>query len=279
MFSGFMVNAWIVAIVVAAVGGVVGFFVVLRGSAFVAHALPNGSFAGAAGAALVGVNTLIGLGVFALLGAVGIGWLGRRGRHDVATALVLVMMLALGSLFLSLSSEYAPEVESLLFGEVLGISSTELVPTIALAAVCLAALAVLYRPLLLSTVLPEAGEARGVRAAWIELAFLIVVALATAMAIPVVGTLLVFSLMIGAPAAARSVTDRPGRALALSVGIALVAVGVAIAGSYETDYPVGFFVGTVSAACYLAGRLWGAARHRRAGADRMAVATVATLES
>ena len=274
-----MVNAWIVAVVVAVVGGVVGFFVVLRGSAFVAHALPNGSFAGAAGAALVGVNTLVGLGVFALLGAVGIGWLGRRGRHDVATALVLVMMLALGSLFLSLSSEYAPEVESLLFGEVLGISSTELVPTIALAAACLAALAVLYRPLLLSTVLPEAGEARGVRAAWIELAFLIVVALATATAIPVVGTLLVFSLMIGAPAAARSVTDRPGRALALSVVIALVAVGVAIAGSYETDYPVGFFVGTVSATCYLAGRLWGAARRRRAGADRVAVAKVATVES
>ena len=258
-----MVNAWIVAVVVAVVGGLVGFFVVLRGSAFVAHALPNGSFAGAAGAALVGINTLIGLAAFALLGAVGIGWLGRRGRHDVATALVLVTMLALGSLFLSLSSQYAPEVESLLFGEVLGISSTELVPTIALAAVCLLALAVLYRPLLLSTVLPEAGEARGVRAAWIELAFLVVVALATAMTIPVVGTLLVFSLMIGAPAAARSVTDRPGRTLALSVVIAVVAVGVAIAGSYETDYPVGFFVGTVSAACYLLGRLAGALRRRR----------------
>ncbi len=258
-----MVNTWIVAIVVAVVGGLVGFFVVLRGSAFVAHALPNGSFAGAAGAALVGINSLIGLGVFALLGALGIGWLGRRGRHDVATALVLVLMLALGSLFLSLSSQYAPEVESLLFGELLGISSTELVPTIGLAAVCLVALAVLYRPLLLSTVLPEAGEARGVRAAWIELAFLIVVALATAMTIPVVGTLLVFSLMIGAPAAARSVTDRPGRALALSVLIAVVVVGVAIAGSYETDYPVGFFVGTVSAACYLLGRLAGALRRRR----------------
>ena len=123
MFSGFMVNAWIVASVVAAVAGVVGFFVVLRGSAFVAHALPNGSFAGAAGAALVGVNTLIGLAVFSLLGALGIGLLGRRGRHDVATALTLVMMLALGALFLSLSVQYAPEVYSLLFGEVLGISS------------------------------------------------------------------------------------------------------------------------------------------------------------
>ena len=279
VFSGFMVNAWIVGGVVAVVGGVVGFFVVLRGSAFVAHALPNGSFAGAAGAALIGINTLIGLAAFALLGALSIGWLGRRGRHDVVTALVLVMMLALGSLFLSLSSQYAPEVYALLFGEVLGISPSQLAPTIALAAVSLLALAVLYRPLLLSSVLPDAGEARGVSPAWIELGFLVVVALATAMTIPVVGTLLVFSLMIGAPAAARSVTDRPGRALGLSVAIALVTVGAAIAGSYQTDYPVGFFVGTISAGCYLGGRLWGALRRRRTGAGGPPGRVAATLES
>src|SRR5580693_9809197 len=107
MFSGFMVNAWTVASIVAVVAGLVGFFTVLRGSAFVAHAIPNGSFAGAAGASLVGINTLIGLGAFSLLGALSIGVLGRRGRHDVVTALALVMMLALGSLFLSFSSQYA----------------------------------------------------------------------------------------------------------------------------------------------------------------------------
>jgi zinc/manganese transport system permease protein len=263
MFSGFMVDTWIVAVVVAVVAGMVGFFVVLRGASFVAHALPNGSFAGAAGAALVGTSTLLGLAVFALLGALGIAGLGRRGRHDVVTALVLVMMLALGALFLDLSSDYAPAVYSLLFGEVLGISPAELVPTIGLAAVCVVALAVLYRPLLLSSVLPEAGEARGVQAGRVELAFLLIVALATAMTIPVVGTLLVFSLMIGAPAAARAICRRPGTTLALSVAIALLAVAVAIVGSYQTDYPVGFFVGTVSAACYVLGRVWAAMRRRR----------------
>ena len=72
------------------------------------------------------------------------------------------MMLALGSLFLSLSTEYAPEVYSLLFGEVLGIGSNELAPTAVLAAVCVLAIAVLYRPLMLSSVLPEVGEARGI---------------------------------------------------------------------------------------------------------------------
>src|SRR5436309_3565612 len=87
MFSGFMADTWTVATIVAVVAGVVGFFVVLRGSAFVADALPTGAFAGAAGASLIGVSTLAGLGVFSLAGALGIGWLGRRARHDVATAL------------------------------------------------------------------------------------------------------------------------------------------------------------------------------------------------
>ena len=64
MFSGFMANAWEVATIVAIVAGVVGFFVVLRGAAFPAHAIPNGAFAGAAGASLIGINPLVGLGVF-----------------------------------------------------------------------------------------------------------------------------------------------------------------------------------------------------------------------
>lgn len=250
-----MVNAWIVATVVAVVSGLVGFFVVLRGSSFVAHAIPNGSFAGAAGAVLVGVNTLVGLGVFALLGALGIGALGRRGRHDVAVALVLVFMLGLGALFLSRTSEYAPEVESLLFGEVLGISVTQRTPTLILAVACVVALAVIFRPLLLASVLPDVAEACGLSRFRVELCFLLVVALTTTMTVPVVGTLLVFSLTIGPPAAARSFTSRPRVALVLSVCFALVSVWAAIALSYETFYPVGFFVGTASALAYAAGRL------------------------
>jgi zinc/manganese transport system permease protein len=260
-----MVNAWIVASIVAVVAGVVGFFTVLRGSAFAAHAIPNGSFAGAAGASLVGASTLLGLGVFSLAGALGIGLLGRRGRHDAVTALILVMMLALGALFLSFSSEYAPAVYSLLFGEVLGISSNAVAPTAILAALCVLAIALLYRPLMLSSVLAEVGEARGVSSFWMEMCFLAVLALATAMTVPVVGTLLIFSLMIGAPAAARSFSDRPLVTMALSVAIALLIVWGAIAASYQTDYPVGFFVGTASAGAFILGRLWaaGRARYRR----------------
>ncbi|HEY2478048.1 MAG TPA: metal ABC transporter permease [Solirubrobacterales bacterium] len=262
MFEGFMVNAWEVSGIVAVVAGVVGFFTVLRGSAFAAHAIPNGSFAGAAGASLVGVSTLFGLGVFAFIGALGIGLLGRRGRHDAVTALMLVMMLATGALFVSIGNEYAPEVYSLLFGEVLGISANQVAPTLILGLVCVAAVALLYRPLMLSSALPEVGEARGIGTFAIELAFLGVLALATAMTVPVVGTLLIFSLMIGAPAAARSLTDRPGVAMALSVALALAVVWFAIAASYETDWPVGFFVGTASAAVFVLARLWTAGRER-----------------
>jgi zinc/manganese transport system permease protein len=258
-----MVNAWIVASIVAVVSGMIGFFVVMRGSAFVAHAIPSGAFAGAAGAALVGVSTLLGLGVFSILGALGIGWLGRRGRHDVATALALVFMLALGALFLSMTDQYAPEIYSLLFGEVLGISTTQLVPTIALAGVCVVAVGVLYRPLLFSSVLGDVAQARGLSRTRLEMCFLIVVALATTMTVPVVGTLLVFSLTIGPPAAARSFTSRPAIAMVLSVAFALISVWVAIAVSYETNYPIGFLVGTISALQYILGRVWSAAARSR----------------
>jgi zinc/manganese transport system permease protein len=271
-----MVNAWEVASIVALVAGVVGFFTVLRGSAFAAHAIPNGSFAGAAGASLIGVSTLLGLGVFSLAGALTIGLLGRRGRHDVATALALVMMLGLGALFLSFSEEYAPAVYSLLFGEVLGISSNDIVPTAILGLLCIAAVALLYRPLMLSSVLPEVGEARGVSSFRMEMLFLVVLALATAMTVPVVGTLLIFSLMIGAPAAARSFTDRPIVAMALSVALALVIVWIAIAASYETNYPVGFFVGSASAVSYALGRGWAAWSQRARRDEGTVAATTAT---
>jgi zinc/manganese transport system permease protein len=273
MFAGFMMNTWAVATIVAPVAGVVGFFVVLRGSAFPAHAIPKGAFAGAAGAALIGVSTLLGLAVFSLLGALGIGVLGRRTRRDVATALALVMMLALGAAFLSRTTEYEPEIYSLLFGEVLGVSSTELLPVAALGAVCIVAVIFLYRPLMLSSAVPDIAEAKGVRGQRIEICFLIVVALATAMTVPVVGALLIFSLMIGPPAAARSFTSRPALAMALSVVIALVTVWVAIAASYLYNWPIGFFVGAFGAVAYGVGRAWAAWRRTRTTSAAMAPVT------
>lgn len=263
MFSGFMVNAWAVGTMVAAVAGVVGIFVVLRRDAFAAHAIPNGAFAGAAAANLLGVDPVAGLAVFAMLAAWGIGALGRRGRHDVAIALALVMMFALGALFLSRSTQYEAEVYSLLFGEILGVSSAAVLPVALMGLACLAVVAALYRPLLLSSVVPDVAESRGVRPHRMETGLLVVIALATAVAVPVVGALLVFSLMIGPPAAARSVTSRPWSALAVSVVLTVATLWIALAAAYVSNWPVGFYVGIVGAGWYGAGRAWAALRRAR----------------
>lgn len=256
MFDDFMVNTWIAATLVATVAGIVGFFVVIRGASFAAHALPLSAFPGAAAANLTGVNPLIGLLLFSGLGVTGISQLARRGRRDLATALSLVMLLGLGALFLSRTTEYFQAVYALLFGEVLGVSDTDLGPVAVLSALSVALILILFRPLLLSSASPELSEARGVSPRLMEVLFLGVVALATAMALPVVGALLVFSLMVGPASAARALTAHPLRAMLLSAGIAVVTVWAAIALSFVLDWPIGFFVGGLSALAYGAGRTW-----------------------
>lgn len=251
-----MVHAWIIGSIVAVIAGLVGFFVVLRGAAFAAHAVPNGAFAGAAAASLLGVDVLLGLGVFAVAAAIGIAALGRRGRQDVATALALVVMLAVGALLLGRTADTEAQLYSLLFGELLGVSGSALLPVVGLALACVVTLAVVFRPLLLTSAAPALAEAHGLSPARTDAVFLVVLALATAMTVPVVGALLVFSLMIGPPAAARSFTSRPALAIGISVVTALSTVWSAIALSYATDWPVGFFVGMLGACWYAAGRLW-----------------------
>jgi zinc/manganese transport system permease protein len=259
MFSSLMMNTWIAGSIVAVIAGMVGFFAVLRGQTFAAHAIPNGAFAGAAGASLLGINVLWGLAVFSIAGALGIGALGserqgRKSRNDVVTALGLVLMLGLGALFVSVSSQYAEETYALLFGEVFGISQGEILPILGLGILSVVAIGVAFRPLMLTSALPEVAEARGISTRRVDIYFLVVMALATSMTVPVVGALLMFSLMIGPPAAARSVTARPGVALALSVAIALAVVWISIALSYRTNWPLGFFVGVAGAVFYLLGQ-------------------------
>ena len=171
MFSGFMVNAW-------EVGDHRGDR--RRGGRLLRRAAgfglpgarhPQRRLRWAAGANLIGINPLVGLGVFSLLAALGIGSLGRRGRPDVVTALALVMMLALGAAFLSQSTEYEPQIFSLLFGEILGVSSSKIVPVAVLGLVCVVAVAVLYRRLMLTSIAPEIAAARGIRPHRIEMAF------------------------------------------------------------------------------------------------------------
>jgi zinc/manganese transport system permease protein len=277
MFSGLMLNTWIAASIVAVIAGVTGFFAVLRGQSFAAHAIPNGAFAGAAGAGLLGFNVIWGLAIFAIGGALGIGVLDRRARRDVITALVLVLMLGLGALFLSMSTEYAEVTYSLLFGEVFGVSQNVLLPIAALGIVSVATIAAIYRPLLLASALPEVADAQGVSTRRMELCFLMVMALATSMTVPVVGALLMFALMIGPAAAARSFTKRPGYAIVLAIAIALVTVWIGIVASYHTNWPLGFYVGVIAAGFFLLGQAWTAIRRYAIAPRRGAVAVEPAL--
>ena len=252
----YMQNAFLTGGIVAILAGLVGFFVVLRGVSFAAHALAQMGFAGAAGAVLLGVDPLWGLVIFAMAGAVGTGLVGAREHgRDATTALFLAAALGLGALFLTLNNSYATEAFALLFGGIVGISRPQVWQTGALAALCLAALAVLYRPLLFSSVSPEAAAARGVPVRLLHMLLLGVIGVAGAVTIPTTGALLIFSLMVGPAATAMRLTRQPGAALPLAVGLALAATWLGIVLAYDTGWPVGFFISLLVALCYVGARL------------------------
>src|SRR3981081_4281808 len=149
----FMVHAFEAGTVIAAGAGAIGYFVVLRGSAFAAHALSHIGFAGATGAVVLGLSPVLGLLAFTVTSGVTIGALGSRLRgRDVTIGIVLAWTLGLGVLFISLYRGYATEAYALLFGQILGISATDVTITLVAGLVTAAALIAIYRPLLFSSV-------------------------------------------------------------------------------------------------------------------------------
>lgn len=262
MFQSFMLHTWIASTIIALVAGTLGFFVVLRRSAFAAHALPIGSFPGAAAAVLLGIQPLWGLLAFVAVGVVLLQQLQRLGRRDVAAGLVLVTLMALGSLLLSMTNSYGPGVFALLFGEVLGVSAADLLPVAIISAVVIFGVICLYRPLLLQSAFPELAVPRGLRPGIMDLLFLVLLGLVVAMALPVVGTLLVFSLLVAPAATAQSLSANPIRALSLSILLALGMMWLSIALSFWTNWPIGFFIGAIGATLFSSVRIFRYLRDR-----------------
>ncbi|MCI4345765.1 MAG: metal ABC transporter permease [Thermoplasmata archaeon] len=270
----FMVHAFEAGTLIAIVAGIVGYLVVLRRSAFAAHALAHTGFAGAAGAVLVGVNPVLGLLLFTTVSGTGMATLGRRAAHrDVEIGTVLAFMLGLGLLFINLyRGGVATETYSILFGQILGISADAVLLTLEAFLVLLLALAFVYRPLLFSALDEDVAEAKGMSILLLGVIFMLLVAVAVSMAVQVVGVLLVFSLMVTPAAIAVRLSNRPGYAIAISVGVALGATWAGLFVAWYEPYPVSFFITTIVFGLYLAVRTYLAVAEwfaRRGGVRRV----------
>ncbi|HWW53505.1 MAG TPA: metal ABC transporter permease [Acidimicrobiales bacterium] len=257
----FMRHAFVAGTVVALLAGVVGYFVVLRQSSFAAHALSEIGFAGASGGIAFGFGAITGLLGMSLLGAAMIGLLGKRLRgRDAVIGTVLAFSLGLGSYFLTRYKGNASGAFGLLFGQILGISVHDVWIIAIAAAVTVATVGVIYRPLLFASLDEDVAEARGVPVRALSVAFLLLVAVAVTAAVQVVGVLLIFSLLVTPAAIADRVCRTPGRGIALCVALSLLFVWAGLVVTYYSRFPVGFLITAFAFTGYLLTRLVSARR-------------------
>ena len=247
----FMINAFGAAGIVAVVSGLVGYFLVMRGQTFAGHALSHIGFAGATGAGLIGLAPLWGLLGFTLAAGIVMGALSERiSNRDIAIGVVLSLALGFGLLFLHYYTSFATQATAILFGNVLAVDHTMIVTLAALGTVTLAALAAIMRPLIFSSLQPELAEAKGVPLRFVSIAFLALVAIAVSACAQIVGVLLVFTLMVGPPAAAQRVTTGLWSGLIVSAALALADAWLGLTMAFYTDWPVSFCIACLSAIVY-----------------------------
>jgi zinc/manganese transport system permease protein len=247
----FMINAFAAAGIVAVVSGLVGYFLVMRGQTFAGHALSHIGFAGATGAGLIGLAPLWGLLGFTLAAGIVIGALSERiSNRDIAIGVVLSLALGFGLLFLHYYTSFATQATAILFGNVLAVDHTMIVTLAALGVVTLVTLAAIMRPLIFSSLQPELAEAKGVPLRFVSMAFLALVAIAVSACAQIVGVLLVFTLMVGPPAAAQRVTAGLWSGLFVSAGLAVADAWLGLTMAFYTDWPVSFCIACLSAIGY-----------------------------
>ena len=196
-----------------------------------------------------------GLIAFTVTAGIVMGLMGDRiSGRDVAIGVVLALALGFGLLFLHYYTAFATQATALLFGNVLAVDGSMIATLIGLGVITLAALAAIMRPLIFASLQPELAEAKGVPLRFISTAFLAIVALAVSESAQIVGILLVFSLMVGPPAAAQRLVTGLWSGMALSAGLALAEAWLGIAIAYSTDWPVSFCIAVLSALGYFATR-------------------------
>jgi zinc/manganese transport system permease protein len=262
--STFVVHAFYAITAVALAAGVVGYFVVLRRQAFAAHAIGHIGFAGAAGAILIGWSPIIGLLVFCVVAGVLVGVAGASlDDRDTVVGVTLTGALGLGVLFLSLYSGYANATYSILFGQVLGVSISDIRTVSLVSGLVVASVVLVFRPLLFSSVDSQSAASRGISNQLMSVLFMTLLALTTVVAVQVVGVLLVFSLLVAPAAAAESMTSHPMRAVTLSIVLALFSGWVGLFLAVWLGGPVSFWITALASLTYVLARVADSAKSQR----------------
>lgn len=266
--SGSVHTALAVGAAVAIVSGTVGVFAVIRGQAFAGEALSDIGAAGGSGAFLAGVGSLWGflaaaVGAAAVMELIGIQR--PRGR-DLATGIVLGASLGLAALLLYLGSTLRSTTGAtvtILFGSLFAVDPGTIPAIVACSVLALGLIALVRRPLLLSSLSRELAAARGIPVRLIGATYLLALAVAVALAALTIGAILGTALLIGPAAAALRLTNRPGRAIAMAAAIGTAATWLGIVLAYDSFYwppkghgwPLSFFVVALVLVAYLLTRL------------------------
>jgi len=266
-------NSLIAGALLAVVGGLIGIFVNNRDMSFAVHGISELSFAGAAIALLAGADVVLG-SVFGSLVAAGIiGVLGSRARERNSIVAVLMPAgLGLGILALSLYQGRAANKFGLLTGQIVAVDNPQLVWLGAISVAIIVVLLLIWRPLNFASLDPEVAAARGVPTRALSFLFMLLLGLAVAASVQVVGALLVLSLLVTPAAAALRVSASTVWVPLLSVGFALVAVLGGILLAVGAGLPISPYVTTISFLIYGVCRVVERLRARRSTAARAVAA-------
>ncbi|MFR9806557.1 metal ABC transporter permease [Pseudonocardia sp. RS010] len=259
----FVQNAFVAAALLGLVAGALAPLVVARGMGFAVHGTAELAFTGGAAALLVGISVSVGAVVGAVAAGLVFGLLGLRQRErDSVIGVVLAFGLGLGVLLLALYEGRASNKFGLLTGSIVSVDSSNIAILVSVTIVVLATLAVVYRPLLFASADPDVAVARGVPTRFLSPLFAVLVALTTALAVPIVGAILVLSVTIIPGAAAARVTSSPLAATLLAIGIAELALLGGTLLSLVPGLPISGYVATLAFLAYLVCRLVGRVRGR-----------------
>ncbi|GAA1642919.1 metal ABC transporter permease [Microbacterium flavum] len=249
--------------VLGIVGGLIGVFVMQRDMAFAVHGISELSFAGAAAALLLGFDVVTGSIVGSLVAAGLIGWLGARARDRNSIIGVLMPFgLGLGILCISLYSGRSANRFSLLTGQIVSVQSDQLTVLIVLGALVLVALLLIWRPLTFDSLDPQSAAARGVPTTAISFVFMLLLGVVVAVAVHIIGALLVLSLLVTPAAAAMRVSNGPVAVPLLAAGFGVTAAVGGILLAIAGTLPVSPYITTLSFLIYLVCRAIDGVRRR-----------------